>query len=80
MSPRVKAEGDTWSVRLGERARPGTRTLLFFCTTTSQRPYRVVEVPQERVGDLDDLEKLDETALQELFRASCSMGYPQTYD
>jgi hypothetical protein len=37
-------------------------------------------VPQERVGDLDDLEKLDETALQDLFRASCSMGYPQTYD
>jgi hypothetical protein len=78
---KLKAEGDTWIVRLGERAeREGFRTLLFFCVTTNQRPYRVIEVPEERLRGPDDLQALDEAAITELFSASCSLGYPQRYD
>ncbi len=76
-----KADGDTWIVRLGERAeREGFRTVLFFCETTNQRPYRVVEVPEERIGGSDDLQALDDAAIAELFDASRSLGYPQGYD
>lgn len=75
---RLKADGDAWSVRLGEASeREGFRTLLFFCVTTNQRPYRVVEVPEERLADQDSLGELDDAALAELFRASRSMGFPR---
>lgn len=78
---KLKADGDTWIVRLGERAeREGFRTVVFFCETTNQRPYRVVEVPEERIGRPDDLQALDQAAVAELFAASRSLGYPQTYD
>ena len=42
MSARIKADGDTWKAQLGEEG--GGRVVLFFCTTTDQRPYRVVEI------------------------------------
>ena len=80
MSRKLKADGDTWSVRLSEEAgRPGYKTFLFFCTTTNQRPYRVVEVPEEQIAGRA-LEAIDEVALEELFRASRSMDYPRSYD
>ena len=78
---KLKADGDVWSVRLGEPSgRPGFHTLLFFCLTTNQRPYRVVEVPDDRLADQADVEGLDDAALQELFRASRSMGYPRDFE
>jgi hypothetical protein len=78
---RFKADGDTWSVRLGEVSqREGFRTLLFFCVTTNQRPYRVVEVPENRLVDQEAVNELDDGALEELFRTSCSMGYPLDFD
>lgn len=78
---KLRADGDTWSVRLGEQAeRDGFRTLLFFCETTNQRPYRVVEIPEERLAGEDDLSALDDAAIAELFGASRSLGYPQRYD
>ena len=81
MSRKLKADGDTWSVRLSERSeRPGFRTLLFFCTTTNQRPYRVVEVPEDRLAGSEELEGIDDAALEELFRASRSMDFPRSYD
>ena len=77
----IKAAGDTWSARLGEEMpRPGVRAILFFCTTTNQRPYRVVEVPVERLAGREDLESIDDDALSELFEASGSMGVPQEYE
>ena len=78
---RFKADGDAWSVRLGEASeREGFRTLLFFCVTTNQRPYRVVEVPEERLADQAAVDKLDDAAVEELFRASRSMGYPLDFE
>lgn len=80
MSAQIRAEGDTWSARLGDR-RPGatTRPVLFFCTTTDQRPYRVVEVPADRFDGDDDLEALPEQELRDLFANSRSMGFPREY-
>ncbi len=78
---RFKADGDAWSVRLGEASeREGFRTLLFFCVTTNQRPYRVVEVPEERLADQAAVDKLDDASVEELFRASRSMGYPLDFE
>ncbi len=76
-----RADGDAWSVRLGEASeREGFRTLLFFCMTTNQRPYRVVEVPEDRLADQEAVNALDDAAVDELFRASRSMGYPLDFE
>jgi hypothetical protein len=78
---KYKADGDAWSVRLGEASeREGFRTLLFFCVTTNQRPYRVVEVPENRLADQEAVNELDDGALEELFRTSRSMGYPPDFE
>lgn len=72
MAIAIKAAGDTWEVRLGERPRDGFHTVLFFCTTTNQRPYRVCEVPADSFsGGLDGLTDAD---LQDLFALSGSLG------
>jgi hypothetical protein len=78
---KYRADGDAWSVRLGEASkREGFRTLLFFCVTTNQRPYRVVEVPDDRLADQEAVNELDDAAVDELFRASRSMGYPLDFE
>lgn len=75
MARELEADGDTWVVRVGERREaPGITTVVFFCRTTDQRPYRVAEVPDVRVADAADLEALSERELRELFRSSGSMG------
>lgn len=75
MARKIEADGDTWVVRVGERREaPGVTTVLFFCETTDQRPYRVAEVPDDRVAGADDLEALSDRELTELFRDSGSMG------
>ena len=80
MSRKIKAEGDTWTVRLGDlRPDATTRPILFFCATTDQRPYRVAEVPAERFADSADLEKLDDAELATLYGESRSMGAPREY-
>lgn len=80
MSTQIRADGDSWTARLGD-ARPGeaTRPVLFFCTTTDQRPYRVVEVPVDRFGADADLDGLTEEELRGLFDDSRSMGVPREY-
>ncbi len=80
MSRSIKADGDTWTVRVGERPpSPDVRHVLFFCRTTDQRPYRVVEVPADRVADGDAVDRLSDDDLRELFAASRSMDYPRSY-
>lgn len=75
MARKIEADGDTWVVRVGERREaPGVTTIVFFCKTTDQRPYRVAEVADDHVADADDLEALSERELMELFRNSGSMG------
>lgn len=77
---RIRADGDRWKVRLGERsATPGIRVVLFFCETTDQRPYRVVEVPEARVSAASDLADLSAGEVRELWEAAASMDYPRTY-
>lgn len=73
----LRAEGDTWRVRLG-----GTEdepVLLFFCVTTDQRPYRVVRVAPGRFSDGEDLRQLSEDDLRALFQGSKSLGAPVEY-
>jgi len=73
----IKIDGDRWKVRLGEdQPKPGVRVVLFFCEPTGQRPYRVVEVPEDRFASQDDLEKLSGKELLGLFQQSISMGLP----
>ncbi len=80
MSAKIKAEGDSWRVHLGDTA-PGvdTRPILFFCTTTDQRPYRVVEVASDRFRDDEELAAATDDELRSLFEASRSMGFPREY-
>ncbi len=74
----IKADGDRWKVRLGQdRPRPGVRVVLFFCATTDQRPYRVVEVPEDRFDTQEDVERLRREELMELYRESTSLDFPK---
>lgn len=78
MMATIKADGDRWRVRLGkDRPRPGIRVVLFFCETTDQRPYRVLEVPEDRFELQDDLESLSRTELRQLYRQSTSLDSPK---
>lgn len=80
MSIQIRADGDTWTARLGDkRTGATTRPVLFFCTTTDQRPYRVVEVPVDRFDADADLDGLTEEELRGLFADSRSMGVPREY-
>ena len=80
MTREIRADGDRWRVRLSaEPPAPGTRTLVFFPVTCDQRPFRVVEVPEERVGGEEALEALSDRELRELFDEASSMGFPRSY-
>jgi len=72
-----KAGGDTWRVRLGgPAAREGHRNLLFLCQSNGQRPYRVVEIPDDGSADESLLERIESTDLDALFDQSVSLGVP----
>lgn len=77
---KIKAAGDTWLARLGEQtADPEVQTVIFFCATNGQRPYRVVEVPRREMSGPEALERLTADELQVLFDASVSMDFPRSY-
>lgn len=77
MARTIRADGDRWRVRLGnDRPHPGVRVVLFFCETTDQRPYRVVEVPEQRFAKEEDVERLSDQELLALYRQSVSLDYP----
>ena len=74
----LKADGDRWRVQLGRnRPRPGVGVVLFFCESTSQRPYRVVEVTDERFASQEDIDRLGTAQLMELYRQSYSLDFPK---
>lgn len=76
----IRIDGDRWKVKLSrQRPGPGLQALVFFPVTCDQRPYRVVEVPEERVDGPDALENLSEQELRELYRDGSSMGFPRSY-
>ena len=76
----IKADNDTWTAELGGPSREGFRAVVFHCSSNGQRPYRVAEVPAERFASQDDLERLPENELRELFEGTTSMGVPRSYD
>jgi len=77
MPKTFKAAGDTWRVRLGGSAvREGHRNLLFMCESNGQRPYRVVEIPDDGSADDAVLERIGSTDLDALFDQSVSLGVP----
>ncbi len=74
---KIKVDGDRWTVRLGEdRRRAGVRVILFFCEPTGQRPYRIVEVPEERFSSQADVDRLSREELLALYRDSTSLDSP----
>ena len=78
--PKLKADGDTWSARIGEKpSGPQLQAVVFFCVTNGQRPYRVVEVPLTRIGGEDVLEGLSAEELKTLFDESTSRNHLRTY-
>jgi hypothetical protein len=77
---KIKAAGDSWSARIGESpADPEKQTVVFFCVTNGQRPYRVVEVPRRQLESQEALESLSGEELKALFDASVSMDFPRSY-
>jgi hypothetical protein len=77
MAKTIKADGDRWRGKVGERqARAGYRTVVFFCESNGQRPYRVIEVPEDRIGGQEDLDRMSESDLLELFSGTGSMDSP----
>ena len=76
----IRADNDTWTATLGGPSREGFRTVVFFCSSNGQRPYRVVEVPAERFASQEDLDGLAENELRKLFGETTSMGAPRSYD
>ena len=80
MTQKIRADGDRWRVRMGtEPPGPDLQAVLFFCETSGQRPYRVVEVSRERVPDAGALEALPAGELRKLFEASRSLDFPRSY-
>lgn len=71
MPTRIKADGDTWCPVLEESA--GRRSLVFFCASNGQRPYRVVAATDDLKTD-DDIAGLSTDELRALFDRSESMN------
>ncbi len=77
MTTSIGADGDTWTVRMSEEApRDGYATVVFFCTTNGQRPYRVALVEQARARTDTELDALSADEVQGLFESSRSMALP----
>jgi hypothetical protein len=72
---RIDADGDSWRVtNFEDDRRRAVRTIVFHCLSNSQRPYRVVEVPDEVLGD-GGLDRLSKTQFAELFSRSHTMDF-----
>jgi hypothetical protein len=77
VSAKIKADEDTWRAELAEDATGPI--IIFFCTTTNQRPYRVVEIESTRAASSLDPQDFSEEELRTLFDASRSLGAPKHY-
>jgi hypothetical protein len=75
MADTINADGDRWLVTLDRHdRRRAVETVVFHCVSNTQRPYRVIEVPDDAlrgraVADLSAEE------LAELFAKSHTMDY-----
>jgi hypothetical protein len=72
---RIDAGGESWRVTSYEDdRRRAVRTVVFHCLSNSQRPYRVIEVPDEMM-DGTGLDGLSAEHLGELFGRAQTMDY-----
>lgn len=80
MAREIRIDGDVWKVHLSKHPpHPGVQAVVFFPVTSDQRPYRVVEVSEDRIAAEEDLEAVSDRELQEMYDGSSSMGYPHSY-
>jgi hypothetical protein len=71
----IDADGDSWRVTSFEDdRRRAVRTLVFHCLSNTQRPYRVVEVPDGTLEG-DDVGSLSKELLGDLFRRTHAMDF-----
>lgn len=76
----IRIDGDRWKVRLSrQRSGPGRRAVVFFPVTSDQRPYRVVEVDEDRISGDDPLGALSDQELRAMYHEGSSMGFPRSY-
>lgn len=74
------ADGDTWRVSGNAHdSQRAVHTVVFHCVSNSQRPYRVVEIPDPLFQDRN-VESLGEPELTELFGRSQTMDYSHDED
>jgi hypothetical protein len=73
MAKQIKAVGDTWRPKLDAET-PDGRTVVFFCTSNGQRPYRVVMADNDEVPAGAAVEDLSAETLRTLFERSESMN------
>jgi hypothetical protein len=72
---RIDADGDSWRVtNFEDDRRRAVRTVVFHCLSNSQRPYRVVEVPDEMLDDRG-VDGLSKDHLASLFGRAHAMDY-----
>jgi hypothetical protein len=70
-----QADGDTWRVSSDAHdSQRAVHTLVFHCVSNSQRPYRVIEVP-DPVLEGRDVDTMGEAELTALFGRSQTMDY-----
>jgi hypothetical protein len=70
-----QADGDTWRVSSDAHdSQRAVHTVVFHCVSNSQRPYRVVEVPDPLLDDRD-VDSMKEPELTELFGRSQTMDF-----
>jgi hypothetical protein len=75
MPHQIEADGHTWRVTNFEQdRRREVRTIVFHCLSNSQRPYRVVEVPDDIMGDRE-IGGLSAEELARMFDQSQTMDY-----
>ncbi|MFW6079832.1 MAG: hypothetical protein ACODAE_09430 [Gemmatimonadota bacterium] len=72
MAKRIRADNDGWRPVLDTSG--GARTVVFFCATNGQRPYRVVRVDADEVRSQEDLDAMSRSELRRLFDRSESMN------
>ena len=70
-----QADGDTWRVSSDAHdSQRAVHTLVFHCVSNSQRPYRVIEVP-DPILEGRDVDTMGEAELTVLFGRSQTMDY-----
>ncbi|HSJ07279.1 MAG TPA: hypothetical protein VK936_11270 [Longimicrobiales bacterium] len=80
MRRQFEADGDTWLVTRDEHdRRRAVHTIVFHCTSNSQRPYRVIEVPEDALNGKEPAD-LSIEEIGDLFAGTHTMDYSHDRD